>query len=158
MMGRKPWCFLDTACVHPPIIVPVHACGQQSHTTDQGIFTHCTTRLLSTNIEPVCPIQASPTSTSKNAAGLMLSLGAEGALGFVVSHELVHGHHKLDRWLANVMLCTTGYMHWSVSHIAHHTKASACDRGHLDCACACIVFRVISLSVKFRDPQKHTRS
>lgn len=54
----------------------------------------------------------------------MLSLGAEGALGFVVSHELVHGHHKMDEWLANVMLCTTGYMHWSVSHIAHHSQAS----------------------------------
>lgn len=61
-------------------------------------------------------------------AGLMLSLGAEGALGFVVSHELVHGHHKMDQWLANVMLCTTGYMHWSVSHIAHHTQAkTSCD-------------------------------
>ena len=57
-------------------------------------------------------------------AGLMLSLGAEGSLGFVVSHELVHGHHKMDRWLADVMLCTTGYMHWSVSHIAHHTQVS----------------------------------
>lgn len=54
----------------------------------------------------------------------MLTLGAEGALGFVVSHELVHGHHKMDQWLANVMLCTTGYMHWSVSHIAHHTQVS----------------------------------
>lgn len=59
----------------------------------------------------------------------MLSLGAEGALGFVVSHELVHGHHKMDQWLANVMLCTTGYMHWSVSHIAHHSQASVC--GHI---------------------------
>lgn len=60
----------------------------------------------------------------RSSAGLMLSLGAEGALGFVVSHELVHGHHKMDQWLANVMLCTTGYMHWSVSHIAHHSQAS----------------------------------
>ena len=63
----------------------------------------------------------------------MLSLGAEGALGFVVSHELVHGHHKMDQWLANVMLCTTGYMHWSVSHIAHHTQASA--RAHIQSEC-----------------------
>ncbi|DBB09903.1 TPA: hypothetical protein ACH3X3_001510 [Trebouxia sp. C0006] len=59
--------------------------------------------------------------------GLMLTLGAEGALGFVVSHELVHGHHKMDQWLANVMLCTTGYMHWSVSHIAHHTQVATID-------------------------------
>lgn len=52
----------------------------------------------------------------------MLSLGAEGALGFVVSHELVHGKSKVDHWLAQIMLCTTGYMHWSVSHIAHHAQ------------------------------------
>lgn len=54
----------------------------------------------------------------------MFSLGAEGALGFVVSHELVHGKSKVDHWLANLMLCTTGYMHWSVSHIAHHAQVS----------------------------------
>ena len=59
------------------------------------------------------------------SAGLMLTLGAEGALGFVVSHELVHGHHKMDHWLANLMLCTTGYMHWSLSHIAHHTQVAS---------------------------------
>lgn len=59
--------------------------------------------------------------------GLMLTLGAEGALGFVVSHELVHGHHKMDHWLANLMLCTTGYMHWSLSHIAHHTQVATID-------------------------------
>lgn len=57
-------------------------------------------------------------------AGLMLSLGAEGALGFVVSHELVHGKSKVDHGLAHLMLCTTGYMHWSISHIAHHAQAS----------------------------------
>ena len=63
-------------------------------------------------------------SDASDGAGLMLSLGAEGALGFVVSHELVHGKSKLDHWLAHLMLCTTGYMHWSVSHIAHHAQVS----------------------------------
>lgn len=80
-------------------------------------------------------------------AGLMLSLGAEGALGFVVSHELVHGHHKMDQWLANIMLCTTGYMHWSVSHIAHHTQASACTHTYSQGLPSCFEGQLLSFNI-----------
>ena len=80
-------------------------------------------------------------SDSSLLAGLMLTLGAEGALGFVVSHELVHGHHKMDQWLANIMLCTTGYMHWNVSHIAHHTQVLQ----HIQSCCLSLLCHVYCL-------------
>ena len=41
---------------------------------------------------------------------------------FAVAHELVHSREPLDRFLGGSLLCTAGYMHWSVSHHAHHAK------------------------------------
>ncbi len=31
----------------------------------------------------------------------------------------------LDRFLGASLLCTTGYMHWAQSHLAHHVKVMA---------------------------------
>jgi len=37
----------------------------------------------------------------------------------------------LDRFLGASLLCTTGYMHWAQSHLAHHVKvASLLLSGH----------------------------
>ena len=40
----------------------------------------------------------------------------------------------LDRFLGASLLCTTGYMHWAQSHLAHHVKVAAlcsCQRTDL---------------------------
>ena len=55
-------------------------------------------------------------------AGLALSLGCEGGLLFTVAHELLHAQRPLDRALSNLLLCSVGYMHWTNSHIAHHSN------------------------------------
>lgn len=49
-------------------------------------------------------------------------MGVCGGILFTVAHELLHGTHKLDLLLANVLLASVGYMHWTRSHLAHHVK------------------------------------
>ncbi len=59
--------------------------------------------------------------------GLMASAGCEGALGFVIAHELLHSRQWQERTLAEAVLCTLGYMHWSKSHLVHHQRVSGCS-------------------------------
>ncbi|KAK9804012.1 hypothetical protein WJX73_001214 [Symbiochloris irregularis] len=56
--------------------------------------------------------------------GLALSLGAEGGLCFTTAHELLHGRSRLDKLMAQALLCSVGYMHWSESHHIHHRKVA----------------------------------
>lgn len=56
------------------------------------------------------------------SAGLALSLGSEGGLCFTAAHELLHGRSRLDKFLAQALLCSVGYMHWSETHHMHHRK------------------------------------
>lgn len=55
-----------------------------------------------------------------DGAGLAFSIGCEGGLLFTVAHELLHSLRPLDKALSNVLLCSVGYMHWTLSHLAHH--------------------------------------
>ena len=57
-----------------------------------------------------------------------LNVSMCGAFAFVVAHEMVHSQHKLDRTLADVLLTSLCYKHWSLSHQAHHLQvATHCD-------------------------------
>ncbi|KAK9811874.1 hypothetical protein WJX72_011589 [[Myrmecia] bisecta] len=58
---------------------------------------------------------------------LTLSMGAMGGSLFTVSHELLHGTTGKDRLLANVLLVTVGYMHWTSSHLVHHRKVATLE-------------------------------
>ncbi|KAK9855451.1 hypothetical protein WJX84_008303 [Apatococcus fuscideae] len=64
--------------------------------------------------------------------GLMVSMGCEGSMGFVIAHELLHSRQWQERTLAEAVLCTLGYMHWSKSHLVHHQRVATRD----DCASA----------------------
>lgn len=56
--------------------------------------------------------------------GLVLSMGCEGGLVFTAAHELLHSRQALDRNLADALLASMFYMHWSQSHLAHHQKVA----------------------------------
>ena len=43
-------------------------------------------------------------------------------MGFVIAHELLHSRQWQERTLAEAVLCTMGYMHWSRSHLVHHQR------------------------------------
>eukprot|EP00210_Caulerpa_lentillifera_P000079 g75.t1 len=59
--------------------------------------------------------------------GVGLSIGTCGGVGFTVVHELIHGTKKLEEWFVNILLCVFLYMHYSVSHLAHHIKVGTFD-------------------------------
>ncbi|KAK9826291.1 hypothetical protein WJX74_006140 [Apatococcus lobatus] len=64
--------------------------------------------------------------------GLILSMGCEASMGFVIAHELLHSRQWQERTLAEAVLCTLGYMHWSRSHHVHHQRVATRE----DCASA----------------------
>ena len=45
-------------------------------------------------------------------------------MGFVIAHELLHSRQWQERTLAEAVLCTMGYMHWSRSHLVHHQRVT----------------------------------
>eukprot|EP00887_Chlorella_sp_A99_P006723 scaffold3.g6723.t1 len=57
--------------------------------------------------------------------GCVASAGTAGGIAFSAAHELSHGHARLERGLAALLLAHTCYMHWADSHLAHHVKARA---------------------------------
>ena len=57
-------------------------------------------------------------------AGLALSMGSGSGIMFSVAHDLLHSKDPMERFLASSLLCTAGYMHWTLSHLAHHVKVS----------------------------------
>lgn len=63
-----------------------------------------------------------PTPKTDWCAGLILSMGCEASMGFVIAHELLHSRQWQERTLAEAVLCTLGYMHWSRSHHVHHQR------------------------------------
>lgn len=56
--------------------------------------------------------------------GFIFSIGvSSGVMGINVSHELQHRvNHKVEPFLARVMLWTVLYMHWAIEHVAGHHK------------------------------------
>ena len=54
------------------------------------------------------------------SAGMTASVGCDGALIFVVTHELLHSRRPADRLMANLGLAPLAYCHWIPSHISHH--------------------------------------
>jgi alkane 1-monooxygenase len=56
------------------------------------------------------------------SAGLFVSFGLEGGYVFTAAHELLHSQSPIDRALCYSLLLTTGSLHWSRSHLAHHAK------------------------------------
>lgn len=59
--------------------------------------------------------------------GVLLSIGTCGGVGFTVAHELIHGTKKIEEWFVNLLLCLFLYMHYSLSHLAHHIKVGTTD-------------------------------
>ena len=51
-------------------------------------------------------------------------MGSGSAIMFSVAHDLLHSKDPVERALASSLLCTAGYMHWTLSHLAHHVKVS----------------------------------
>ena len=56
-------------------------------------------------------------------------MGSGSAIMFSVAHDLLHSKDPRERLLASSLLCTAGYMHWTLSHLAHHVKARSWARG-----------------------------
>ena len=56
--------------------------------------------------------------------GFVISVGlCSGAIGINVAHELAHRvNHPFEPLLARIMLCTVGYMHWAIEHVAGHHR------------------------------------
>jgi hypothetical protein len=53
-----------------------------------------------------------------------VNLSILGGFGFCVSHELVHSSHKVDRFLAQVLLTMLCYKQWALSHMCHHAAVA----------------------------------
>jgi len=56
--------------------------------------------------------------------GFVFSVGImSGVMGINISHELIHRiQYPFERFLGNIMLWTTGYMHWAIEHVQGHHK------------------------------------
>lgn len=54
--------------------------------------------------------------------GVGMSIGVSGGLALTAAHNLIHSRNKWDGFLADVLLCTVFYMHWSYGHMAHHLQ------------------------------------
>ena len=65
---------------------------------------------------------AAPTATPVELLGLIFACGLLGGLGINVSHELMHRKGAPERALAEVLLTTTSYAHFSVEHVLGHHK------------------------------------
>lgn len=53
--------------------------------------------------------------------GLTISVGLiTGGIGITLAHELGHRHSRAERLLAQLLLCTVGYMHFSIEHNKGH--------------------------------------
>lgn len=83
-------------------------------------FAHLS--VLALVIHLACTYQASITPLA--FVGIAVSCGVAGGILFAAAHELLHSSQKIDRVLANALLCSVFYMHWSDSHLAHHVKVA----------------------------------
>ncbi len=62
-------------------------------------------------------------------AALALSVGVTtGVFGVLAAHELVHGHHRAERFLGLLMLTGMSYRHFRIAHIFGHHRFAATER------------------------------
>ena len=64
---------------------------------------------------------AASTPFAATLIGFVLG-GAGGGVTFSAAHELLHSSSRADRALAALLLSTTCYGHWQLSHWEHHKK------------------------------------
>jgi alkane 1-monooxygenase len=63
------------------------------------------------------------------AAGLAASAGVTtGVFGFVAAHEMVHSSDDRIRSLGLLLLATTFYLHFSITHLSGHHRWAATDK------------------------------
>jgi alkane 1-monooxygenase len=76
-------------------------------------------------------IFAARASTWAEATGIVFASGLLGGIGINVAHEFMHRKGRLERALAELLLTTVVYQHFSVEHVLGHHKnvATAKDPG-----------------------------
>lgn len=57
--------------------------------------------------------------------GLLWSVGLIAAEGINCSHELLHRHSRIERWMGKVLLMSVSYGHFSIEHArGHHSRVA----------------------------------
>jgi alkane 1-monooxygenase len=79
-------------------------------------------------IQLAAVLYAARASTWPEAAGIVFASGLLGGIGINVAHEWMHRKGRLERALAEVLLTTVAYQHFSVEHILGHHKNVATPR------------------------------
>ena len=78
----------------------------------------------SSGITPITAVRVPKPVCVAPSIGLVLSMGSGAGIMFAVAHELLHSKDPMERLLANSLLSTAAAQHWTLSHLAHHVKAS----------------------------------
>ncbi|HYM31000.1 MAG TPA: alkane 1-monooxygenase [Candidatus Cybelea sp.] len=70
-----------------------------------------------------------PDADAATIVGLALAVGTvAGIFGMLAAHEMIHSPRRTERALGLIMLASTTYMHFRISHIrSHHRLAATAD-------------------------------